>query len=140
MTAKRRIPTDGSGAPLEHNPFAALDPMGLPGAPAQSGGAPAPSTNALDAGKTGRGELNRKRGRLEVRRETSGRGGKTVTTVSGFAGIGLPEKEALAKRMQKACGVGGTVKDGRIEIQGDQRAQVAAILAAAGFQPVMAGG
>ena len=46
----------------------------------------------------------------------------------------------LAKQMQKACGTGGTVKDGNIEIQGDQRTQVARILTEAGFRPVFAGG
>ena len=80
------------------------------------------------------------RGRVEIRRETGGRGGKTVTTVSGFVGIGLPEKEQLAKKMRNACGCGGTVKDGAIEIQGDQREKIAAILSEAGFRPVMAGG
>ena len=44
--------------------------------------------------------------------ETAGRGGKTVTLVTGFVGIGLPEKEALCKKMRSACGCGGTVKDG----------------------------
>ncbi|HTX64262.1 MAG TPA: translation initiation factor [Opitutaceae bacterium] len=80
------------------------------------------------------------RGRVDITRQTAGRGGKTVTVVSGFVGIGLPEKEALAKQMQRACGAGGTVKDGRIEIQGDKREAVARILAAAGFRPVFAGG
>jgi translation initiation factor 1 len=42
--------------------------------------------------------------------------------------------------MQKRCGTGGTVKEGRIEIQGDQRAEVARILTEAGFRPVLAGG
>ena len=63
-----------------------------------------------------------------------------MTVVSGFVGIGLPEKERLAKQMQKACGVGGTVKEGRIEIQGDKRAEAARILTEAGFRPVMTGG
>ena len=80
------------------------------------------------------------RGRVDILRQTAGRGGKTVTVVTRFIGIGLPEKEMLAKKMQKACGTGGTVKDGRIEIQGDKRAEVARILTEAGFQPVFAGG
>jgi translation initiation factor 1 len=70
----------------------------------------------------------------------AGRGGKTVTVVKNFVGIGLPEKESLAKKMQRACGTGGTVKDGQIEIQGDQREAVARILEEAGFRPVFAGG
>ena len=84
---------------------------------------------------------NRKsRGRVDILRQTAGRGGKTVTVVTHFVGIGLPEKEMLAKKMQKACGTGGTIKEGRIEIQGDKRAEVARILVEAGFQPVFAGG
>jgi translation initiation factor 1 len=73
-------------------------------------------------------------------RSTAHRGGKTVTVVTGFLGISQEEKERLAKAMQKACGAGGTVKDGRIEIQGDQRETVARILTDAGFRPVFAGG
>ncbi|MEW6305885.1 MAG: translation initiation factor [Verrucomicrobiota bacterium] len=80
------------------------------------------------------------RGRVNILRQTAHRGGKTVTVVQGFVGIGLPEKQELAKKMQKACGVGGTVKEGRIEIQGDKRTEVARILTEAGFQPVLAGG
>jgi translation initiation factor 1 len=55
-------------------------------------------------------------------------------------GIGLPEKENLVKQMRAACGCGGTVKDGQIQIQGDQREAVARILEGAGFRPVFAGG
>jgi translation initiation factor 1 len=80
------------------------------------------------------------RGRVNIIRQKAGRGGKTVTVVSGFVGIGLPEKERLARAMQKACGAGGTVKEGRIEIQGDNREEVARILAQANFSPVFAGG
>ena len=42
--------------------------------------------------------------------------------------------------MQRACGTGGTVKNGQIEIQGDKRAEVARILSESGFLPVFAGG
>jgi translation initiation factor 1 len=80
------------------------------------------------------------RGRVDILRQTAHRGGKTVTVITNFVGIGLPEKERLAKQMQKACGTGGTVKDGRIEIQGDKRNEAARILTEAGFQPVFAGG
>ena len=100
-------------------------PEPLPGPPSNPQKTPAP---------------NRNRGRVEIRRQTGGRGGKVVTVVSGFVGIGLPEKERLAKQMQKACAAGGTVKEGRIEIQGDNREGVARILTEAGFRPVFAGG
>jgi translation initiation factor 1 len=111
------------------NPFAVLRSDGLPAGPA------APPTPVTPAAKP-----TRNRGRIDILRQKAGRGGKTVTVVTNFIGIGLPEKEQLAREMQKACGTGGTVKEGRIEIQGDKRAEVARILMAAGFRPVMAGG
>ncbi len=88
----------------------------------------------------GRSTHPKNRGRVDILRQTAHRGGKAVTVVANFKGIGLPEKERLAREMQKACGTGGTVKDGRIEIQGDKRDEVARILMKAGFQPVFAGG
>jgi translation initiation factor 1 len=109
-----------------NNPFANLNSDGLPpGSPEE--------TRRPDPPK-------KSRGRVDIIREKSGRGGKTVTVVKNFVGIGLPEKEKLAKAMQKACGTGGTVKEGRIEIQGDKREEVARILREAGFSPVFAGG
>ena len=66
--------------------------------------------------------------------------GKAESPKTGFVGIGPPEKEQLAKKIRGACGCGGTVKDGDIEIQGDQRETIARILTDAGFRPVMAGG
>jgi translation initiation factor 1 len=77
---------------------------------------------------------------VDIIRSTAHRDGKTVTVVRGFVGISQPEKERLAKAMQKACGAGGTVKEGRIEIQGDHREAVAHILTNAGFRPVLVGG
>lgn len=78
-------------------------------------------------------------GVARVRRETKGRGGKTVTTVSG---LGLPAEElkALAKRMKARCGCGGSLKDGVIEIQGDQVELLCQWLAAEGFTAKRAGG
>jgi translation initiation factor 1 len=130
MSDSTRIPTDG-GHSLTHNPFAALSSEGLPAAVAVSAKPLVPEI-AKPAKKN--------RGRVDVLRVTAGRGGKTVTIVKNFVGIGLPEKEQLAKAMQRACGTGGTVKDGQIEIQGDKREEVARILTEARFRPVFAGG
>lgn len=131
MSDPKRIPTDGSQH-FGYNPFAALSSEGLP---------PASENAAPDSGQRPAAKPARKnRGRVDIIRQTAGRGGKTVTVVKGFVGIGLPEKEQLARAMQKACGTGGTVKDGQIEIQGDKRAEVARILSEANFRPVFAGG
>ena len=134
MADHGRISTEG-GQNLGQNPFASLSSAALPAAPSAPPAAAAVSGSAK--GKTG---PEKNRGRVDVRRETGNRGGKTVTVVTGFVGIGLPEKEQLAKKMRAACGCGGTVKDGQIEIQGDQRETVARILTEAGFRPVFAGG
>lgn len=132
MSGNKRIPTDG-GPNFGQNPFAQLSGDGLPPGPKEiSSAAHSTAADSIPARKN--------RGRVDIKRQTAGRGGKTVTVVSGFAGIGLPEKEKLAKQMQKLCGTGGTVKDGRIEIQGDKRAEVARVLTEAGFRPVFAGG
>jgi translation initiation factor 1 len=131
MSDSKRIRTDG-GQIFGHNPFDALSSDGLPPGPAASPeGSAQPSTKPA---------AKKNRGRVDIIRQTAGRGGKTVTVVKGFIGIGLPEKEALAKAMQRACGTGGTVKNGQIEIQGDKRAEVARILSEANFRPVFAGG
>lgn len=135
MAGNGKIPTDGGGQ-LGQNPFGALSSAGLPVAPKAVLEQAARQASA--GAKPAATEKNR--GRVDIKRETGNRGGKTVTVVSGFTGIGLPEKEQLAKKMRAACGCGGTVKDGQIEIQGDQRETVARILSEAGFRPVFAGG
>ncbi|MFZ0040295.1 MAG: stress response translation initiation inhibitor YciH [Solirubrobacteraceae bacterium] len=77
--------------------------------------------------------------RVKVRREVAGRRGKAVTTISG-----VPVDEAglkqLAGKLKKRCGVGGSIKDGVIEIQGDHRDVVVQMLEAEGYRPVLAGG
>ena len=62
-----------------------------------------------------------------------------MTTVSDLP-LGEPEILALAARLKERCGTGGTVKDGRIEIQGDQRDRVAAELEKLGFKVKRSGG
>jgi translation initiation factor 1 len=78
-------------------------------------------------------------GRVKVRRETAGRRGKAVTTISGVPldDAGLRE---LAGRLKKRCGVGGSAKDGVIELQGDHRDAVVEMLRADGYDVVLAGG
>ncbi len=65
--------------------------------------------------------------------EKKGRGGKTVTVVRGLV-LSLDDLKALAKELKEACGTGGTVKDGSIEIQGDHRSRISAKLKALGYK------
>jgi translation initiation factor 1 len=78
-------------------------------------------------------------GRVKVRRETSGRRGKTVTTVANVP-VDDEGLRALAGRLKKRCGVGGSAKDGVIELQGDHRDVVVEVLRADGYDVVLAGG
>jgi translation initiation factor 1 len=78
-------------------------------------------------------------GVVRVRRETGGRGGKTVTVVRGVPLAG-EELAALGKRLRTACGAGGTCKDGVLEIQGDHADRVVAWLVQQGFTAKRAGG
>ncbi len=110
------------------NVFGALDALGKL------------STGPVTVKTSKRGQKNTNRGRVDIIRSTAHRGGKGVTVARNFTGIALAEKQELAKRMQKACGVGGTVKNGCIEIQGDKREEMKRVLTEAGFRPVFAGG
>jgi len=78
-------------------------------------------------------------GKVRIRRETKGRGGKAVTTISGLS---LPAKDlkALGSELKRLCGTGGSVKDGTIEIQGDQRERLLEALRQRGFDVKLAGG
>lgn len=133
MKANKRIPING-GEGLTQSPFEKLDASGLPPGPQESATASNGSSPQLPQ------PARKNRGRVDIVREKAHRGGKTVTVIKGFVGIGLPEKESLAKAIQRAAGVGGTVKDGHIEIQGDNRDVAARVLTEAGFRPVFAGG
>lgn len=77
-------------------------------------------------------------GNVRVSRDTKGRGGKCVTLVKGVAldGAGLA---TLGKRLRAACGSGGTVKDGIIEVQGDHCDRIMAILEQEGHRPKRSG-
>src|SRR3954447_990408 len=78
-------------------------------------------------------------GPVKVRRETAGRKGKTVTTVFNLP-LSDEEVRDLAGALKKRCGVGGSAKDGVIELQGDHRDVVVGELRAKGYDVRPAGG
>lgn len=78
-------------------------------------------------------------GIARVSRERQGRGGKTVTVVRGLP-LADAELQALGKQLRAACGSGGTARDGTLEIQGDHRERVLALLQQQGLRAKAAGG
>jgi translation initiation factor 1 len=76
---------------------------------------------------------------LKVEASRKGRGGKTVTVISGFQE--KPETLAdLAKQLKAQCGTGGTVKDNEIEIQGEHKQKLLEILKKLGYKAKISGG
>lgn len=78
-------------------------------------------------------------GIVRVSRQTKGRGGKAVTVVTGLA-LDAQALASLGKQLRAACGCGGTVKDGVIEVQGEHCDKVVATLQARGWKVKRAGG
>jgi len=76
---------------------------------------------------------------LEAHFSNKGRGGKTVTIISGFQGE-ESDLKALAKLLKTKCGVGGSVKEGDIIIQGNYRDKIISILIQEGYQVKRVGG
>jgi|SRR5580658_8126879 translation initiation factor 1 len=76
--------------------------------------------------------LENRQQRLKVRLDTKQRAGKAVTLVEGYIGP-AGELEELGRRLKTHCGTGGSVKDGLIIIQGDQRDKITAWLISKGF-------
>jgi len=132
MAKKRdRISTGGGSELRGDNPFAVLSGEGLPSKPSPANPPPATIHRPKKKGPPPR---------LEVRRLKGGKGGKTVTEISGFIGVNDAQLQALGKKLKAACGVGGTVKGRIVEIQGDQREKVRELLEADGYRVVFAGG
>jgi translation initiation factor 1 len=106
----------------DNDPFAKLNLPNLPPGPPEKGDEGSP-------------QRLWKMGRVTLQRETAHRGGKTVIVIKDFAThLPISVIETIAKRVRAACGCGGTMKDNRIEIQGDQAARVRAVLEAEGFE------
>ena len=78
-------------------------------------------------------------GIVRLRRETKGRGGKAVTLINGIP-LAQAELKTLAKRLKQKCGVGGSVKEGEIEIQGDKRDVLQVELESLGYTVKRSGG
>lgn len=78
-------------------------------------------------------------GIVRIRRETKGRKGKGVTTVSGLA-LSDQDLKVMCSKLKKMCGTGGALKDGIIEIQGDNRDKIKACLEELGHTVKLAGG
>jgi translation initiation factor 1 len=92
------------------------------------------AANHADGGATPRAQQ-----RVRVQRTKAGKGGKLVTAITGLE---APEAElkALLKQLKATCGTGGTLKEGVIELQGDQVAPALKALEGAGYRPKQAGG
>ena len=129
-----KVSTDAADSSFGSNPFGTLSGEGLRKDVSGTGHAvpDRPSKNPIP-GVNGQ--------RLDVRREKAGRGGKTVTTVTGFPPcISRTVSEAMLREIKKRLGTGGSLVDGHWELQGDRRKEVVAWLLDKGFAPVLAGG
>ena len=128
--SKHKISTDGADNALASNPFGALNAGGLPSGPSSE--QMRPKVVAKKA---------KSKGRVEVRREKAGRGGKTVTTLREFStNVPLKELEAMTFNFKKTCACGGALKGRAIELQGDVCDRVMTELEKLGYKPVRAGG
>jgi translation initiation factor 1 len=118
MSAKSRIPVSGPREALQ-SPFAGLSIPDLPEGAALQEKKQTPASP----------------GRVVLRKEKSGRGGKPVIVVSGFhGGVSVGEIERLAADARRRLGCGGTVRYREMEFQGDNPSTVRKVFQAAGFR------
>ena len=97
-----------------------------------------PTSNPSPSGR-GERSLPPQQQTAYLHRDSKGRGGKSVTLIKKLV-LSEEDMKALAKKIKQDCGVGGTVKDGVIEIQSEQREKIAGILQKLGYKVKIAGG
>ena len=101
---------------------------------------PYPSPKGSPTGVLRKGEsLPPQQQTAYLHRDSSGRGGKAVTLVKNLV-LSAEDLKNLAKKLKQDCGTGGTIKDGVIEIQGEQREKIADVLRKLGYKVKIAGG
>lgn len=92
-----------------------------------------------DALERGVSELPPAQHNLKIQASRKGRGGKTVTVISGFQ-LKPETLETLLKQLKTQCGAGGTVKDDTLEIQGDHKQKLLELLTKLGYKAKISGG
>lgn len=124
-----RIDLTGTAKPLVgNNPFSGLSSEGLSSLPSAPAGPVNSSLKSL------------KRGRVDIRRETAGRGGKTVTTLRGLELLPATEQSHLLKLFKTTLSTGAAIKEDVWIFQGDQRDPLTKLLQEQGYRVVLAGG
>ncbi len=119
---KNKAPLTSANQPALNNPFASLQSEGLP---------PGEDCSAAERPPTRKPKM----GRVVLRRETAHRGGKTVSVVDDFAAaIPLSKIEEIGRKLRNACGCGGTTRERRIVLQGNQVARIRSLLEEEGFK------
>jgi translation initiation factor 1 (eIF-1/SUI1) len=122
--ASKKVDVQSAPTPLSHNPFAALAGKTVGSGPAEAKPVPKKEPVWTD-------------GKLVVRKENKGRGGKTVTVVQGIA---RPMRELFATVCKKGLGVGARVEDDDVVIQGEQVDRVISLLEDKGLKPIRGSG
>ena len=126
MAKKKKTKVDTNGG--DSGGFGGLGSL-LQASGLEGGGTAAAAAPAKPAGKP------RKPGRVVLRREKKGRGGKVVTTLTRHK-LDEAAAKALAKRLRKALGCGATVEGDEVVLQGDQRDRAADLLEGEGWKVV----